>query len=167
MLPLKCSGPSRDFELSQRGAPPRPGPWASSPSGVAQTFAAPQQGKVARACERVCSVPCNLRVARDRAAQQNAAVEGAVLIAQQEATDWDHGMAIHASAVADISAAPTAAAARGAVVALERREAEAAAGSGGCSRSPRNPGGDGQGGGGGEGIGANPSPTEGAEAGKD
>ena len=93
---------------------------------MAPPFAAPQRGKVARACKRVCVVPCNLPVARDRATQQNAAVEGAVPIAQEEAAHCDHGMAIDDSAVAAISAALTAAAAR-AAAARERREAEGAA----------------------------------------
>ena len=81
--------------------------------------AAPQRGKVARGCDPVCGVPCNLRVARDRAAQQNAAVDKAVLVAQKEAACWDHGMPIHASTVPE--------AARGAVAACQSREAEAAA----------------------------------------
>ena len=33
-------------------------------------------------------MPCNLRVARQRATQHNAAMEGAVGIAEQEATEW-------------------------------------------------------------------------------
>ena len=40
---------------------------------------------VACACEGACGVPCNLRVARQRARQHSAAVEGAVSIAQEEA----------------------------------------------------------------------------------
>ena len=60
-----------------------PADQASSSSSVA-----PDQRDVARACERACGVPCNLWVARQRATQQNAAVEGAVSIAQEEATDW-------------------------------------------------------------------------------
>ena len=52
---------------------------------MAPPLAAPERGKVARACERVCGVPCNFRFARDRARQQNAAVDGAVLITQEEA----------------------------------------------------------------------------------
>ena len=66
-------------------------------------------------------MPCNLQVARDRAADQNAAVEGAVLIAQQEAAEWQEGMAIHASAIAAITAVATAASAREAAAARERR----------------------------------------------
>ena len=58
-----------------------PADQASSSSSVA-----PHQRDVARACERTCGVPCNLRVARQRATQQNAAVEGTVGIAQEEAT---------------------------------------------------------------------------------
>ena len=81
---------------------------------------------MARACERACGVTCVLRVARDQATQQNASVHGAGLIAQQEAANWDHGMAVHASAVAAISAALRAAAAREAADARHRREAEAA-----------------------------------------
>ena len=69
-LPLRPSGPSSDVELAQRV-----GPSASSSS------AAPQRVQVVRACERVCSVPCKLRVARDQAAQQNAALDGAIFIA--------------------------------------------------------------------------------------
>ena len=92
---------------AHRGAPYRPGPSASSSSSVAPPFAAPQRGEVARACEPVCGVPCNFWVARDRAAQQNAAVEGAVSIAQEEAPNWDHGMSIYAPAVAAVLAART------------------------------------------------------------
>ena len=102
-------------------------PPPGSSSSVAQTFAAHQRGKVARACERVCGVLWNLQVARDWAAQQNAALDGAVLIAQEEAAHWDHGMAIHASAVAAISAALTAAAARKAAAAPETYSVEASA----------------------------------------
>ena len=69
------------------------------------------QGDVARACERTCGVPCNLRVARQRATQRNAAVEGAVGISQEEAAEWNRGMAFHASTVAAIAAGLTAAAA--------------------------------------------------------
>ena len=61
-------------------------------------------------------MPCNLRVTRDWATQQNAAVDGAVPIAQDEAAPWDDGIAIKASAVA-----------REAAAVHERREAEAAA----------------------------------------
>ena len=35
----------------------------------------PPPGEVARACERVCGVPCNLRDARERDEEQYAAVE--------------------------------------------------------------------------------------------
>ena len=83
-LHLKCSGPSSDVQSAHRGAPPRPGPSASSSSSVAPPPAA-QQGEVARTCERVCGVPCNLRVARDQGPQQNAAVDRAVLIAKEAA----------------------------------------------------------------------------------
>ena len=48
---------------------------------------APGPGDVARACQRACGVPCSLQVARQRATQQNAAVEGAVGIAREEAAD--------------------------------------------------------------------------------
>ena len=48
---------------------------------------------------------------RQRATQQKAAVEGTVGIAQQEAAEWVHGMAIHAATVAAIAAGLTAAAA--------------------------------------------------------
>ena len=82
---------------------------------------------MARACERVRGVPGNLRVARDRATRQNAAADGAVLIAQEVSTQLEHSMAIHPSAVAAISAADTAAAAQEVAVALERCEAEAVA----------------------------------------
>ena len=72
-------------------------------------------------------MPCNLPVALDWAAQQNPAVDRAVLIAKEEAADSEHGMAMHASAVAAILAALTAAARREAAASRERREAEAAA----------------------------------------
>ena len=103
-LLLRKSGPSSDVESAHRGR--MPANQASSSSSVA-----PDQGDVARACERACGVPCNLRVARQRAMQHNAAMEGAVGIAQQEAADWAHGMAIHASTVAAIAAGLRAAAA--------------------------------------------------------
>ena len=54
-------------------------------------------------------------------------MEGAVLIAQREVTEWQQGMAIHASAVAAITAAVTAAAPWEAAAAEERHKAEAAA----------------------------------------
>ena len=109
-LNLKRSGPSSDVESAHRKAPPRPRPSASSSSSVAPPFAAPPRGKVARACERICGVPCNLWVTGDRATQQNAAMEGAVLIAKEGAAHQDQGMAIHASPVAAIRSALTAAA---------------------------------------------------------
>ena len=59
--------------------------------------------------------------------QQSGAVQGAILIAQEKATPWEHGMALQAPAVVAILAAVTATAAREAVAARERREAEAAA----------------------------------------
>ena len=99
-----------------------PADQASSSSSVA-----PDQRDVARAWERACGVPCNLRVARQRATQQNPAVEGAVGIAQEEATDWGRGMAFHASTVAAIAAGLTAAAAQEAATAPVRGEVAAAA----------------------------------------
>ena len=78
-LLLRKSGPSSDVESAHRGR--MPADQASSNSSVA-----PHQRDVARACERTCGVPCNLRVARQRATQQNAAVEGAVGISHQEAS---------------------------------------------------------------------------------
>ena len=104
-LHLRKSGPSSDVESAHRGR--MPADQASSSSIVA-----PDQRDVARACERACGVPCNLRVARQRATQQNAAVEGAVGIAQEEAADCGRGMAFHATTVAAIAAGLTAAAAQ-------------------------------------------------------
>ena len=98
-----------------------PADQASSSSSVA-----PDQRDVARACERACWVPCNLRVARQRATHHNAAMEGAVGIAQQEAAEWAHGMANHASTVAAIAAGLTAAAAPEAATAPVRGEVAAA-----------------------------------------
>ena len=118
-LLLRKSGPSSDVESAHRGR--MPADQASSSSSVA-----PDQRDVARACERACGVPCNLRVARQRATQQHAAVEGAVGIAQQEAAEWRHGMAIHASTVAAIAAGLTAAAAREAAIAQVKGEWAAA-----------------------------------------
>ena len=109
-LHLRKSGPSSDVESAHRGR--MPADQARSSSSVA-----PDQRDVARACESACGVPCNLRVARQRATQQNAAVEGAVGIAQEEATDWGRGMAFHASTVAAIAAGLTAAAAHEAATA--------------------------------------------------
>ena len=119
-LPLRKSGPSSDVESAHRGR--MPADQASSSSSVS-----PDQSNMARACERACGVPCNLRVARQRATQQNAAVEGAVGIAQEEAAEWDRGMAFHASTVAAIAAGVTAAAAQGAAAARVRSEVAAAA----------------------------------------
>ena len=119
-LNLRKSGPSSDVESAHRGR--MPADQASSSSSVA-----PNQKDVARACERACGVPCNLRVARQRATQQNAAVGGAVGIAQEEATDWGRGMAYHASTVAAIAAGLTAAAAHEAATARVRGEVAAAA----------------------------------------
>ena len=59
-LHLKCSGPSSEVESAHRGVPPRPRPSASSSSSVAQAFTAPERGREAPACERVCGVPCSL-----------------------------------------------------------------------------------------------------------
>ena len=119
-LHLRKSGPSSDVELAHRGR--MQADQASSSSSVA-----PNQRDVARACERACGVPCNLRVARQPATQQKAAVEGAVGIAQQEAAEWAHGMAIHASAVAAIAAGLTAGAAHEAAIAQVKGEVAAAA----------------------------------------
>ena len=118
-LLLRKSGPSSDVESAHRGR--MPADQASSSSRVA-----PDQRDVARACERACGVPCNLRVARQRATQRNAAVQGAVGIAQQEAAEWAHGMAIHATTVAAIAAGLTAAAAREAAIAQVKSEWAAA-----------------------------------------
>ena len=118
-LLLRKSGPSSDVESVHRGR--MPADQANSSSSVA-----PDQRDVARACERACGVPCNLRVARQRATQHNAAMEGAVGIAQQEAAEWAHGMAIHASAVAAIAAGLTAAAAHEAAIAHVKNEVAAA-----------------------------------------
>ena len=119
-LHLNKSGPSSDVESAHRGR--MPANQASSSSSVA-----PDQRDVARACERACGVPCNLRVARHRATQQNAAVKGAVGIAQEEATDWGRVMAFHASTVAAIAAGLMAAAAQEAATARVRGEVAAAA----------------------------------------
>ena len=118
-LLLRKSGPSSDVESAHRGR--MPADQASSSSSVA-----PDQRDVARACERACGVPCKLRVARQRAMQQNAAMEGASGIAQQEAAEWAHGMAIHASTVAAIAAGLTAVAAHGAATAQVNGEVAAA-----------------------------------------
>ena len=119
-LHLRKSGPGSDVESVHRGR--MPADQASPSSSVA-----PDQRDVARACERACGVPCNLRVARQRATQQNAAMEGAVGIAQQEAAEWEHGMAIHASTVAAIAAGLTAGAAHEAATAQVKGEVAAAA----------------------------------------
>ena len=118
-LLLRKSGPSSDVESAHRGR--MPADQASSSSSVA-----PDQRDVARACERACGVPCNLRVAPQRATQQNAAMEGAVGIAQQEAAEWQHGMAIHASTVAAIAGGLTAGAAHEAATAQIKCEVAAA-----------------------------------------
>ena len=119
-LHLGKSGPSSDVESAHRGR--MPADQASSSSSVA-----PDQRDVARACERACGVACNLGVARQRATQQNATMEGAVGIAQQEAAEWEHGMAIHASTVAAIAAGLTAGAAHEAATARVKGEVAAAA----------------------------------------
>ena len=119
-LHLRKSGPSSDVESAHRGR--MPADEASSSSSVA-----PGQGGVARTCERACGVPCNLRVARHSATQQNAAVEGAVGIARAEAGESGRGMAFHASTVAAIAAGLTAAAAQEAATAQVRSEVAAAA----------------------------------------
>ena len=113
------AGPSNDVESAHRGR--MPADQASS-----SRSAAPAQRDVARACERVCGVPCNLRVARQWATQRNAAVEGAVGIAHEEATEWGRGMDYHASKVAAIASGLTAAAAHEAVAARIRATDEEA-----------------------------------------
>ena len=118
-LLLRKSGPSSDVESAHRGR--MPADQASSSSSVA-----PDQRDMARACERACGVPCNLRVARQRTTQQNAAMEGAVGIAQQEAAEWQHGMAIHASTLAAIAARLTAGGAHEAATAQVKGEVAAA-----------------------------------------
>ena len=119
-LHLRKSGPSSDLESAHRGR--MPAEQACSSSSIA-----PDQRDVARACERACGVPCNLRVPRQRATQQNAAVEGTVGLAQEEVTDWGRGMAFHASTVAAIAAGLTAAAAHEAATARVKGEVAAAA----------------------------------------
>ena len=119
LLLLRKSGPSSDVESAHRGR--MPAEQASSSSSVA-----PDQRDVARACERACGVPCNLRVARQRATQHKAAMEGAVGIAEQEAAEWAHGTAIHASTVAAIAAGLTAVASHGAATAQVNGEVAAA-----------------------------------------
>ena len=113
------AGPSSDVESAHRGR--MPADQASSSSS-----AAPTQRDVARACERACGVPCNFRVARQRATQQNAAVEGAVGIAHEEATQWGRGMGYHPLTVAAIATGLTAAAAHEAVAARIRATNEEA-----------------------------------------
>ena len=118
-LLLRKSGPSSDVESAHRGR--MPADQASSSSSVA-----PDQRDVARASERACGLPCNPQVARQRATQRNAAVEGAAGIAQQDAAEWAHGMAIHATTVAAIAAGLTATAAREAAIAQVKSEWAAA-----------------------------------------
>ena len=118
-LLLRKSGPRSDVESAHRRR--MPADQASSSSSVA-----PDQRDVARACESACGVPCNLLVARQQAKQHSAAMEGAVGIAQQEAAEWAHGMAIHASTVAAIAAGLTAVAAHGAATAQVNGEVAAA-----------------------------------------
>ena len=119
-LLLRKSGPSSDVESAHRGR--MPADQASSSGSVAL-----HQRDVARACERTCGVPCNLQVVRQRATQQNAAVEGAVGIAHEEATEWGRGMDYHAWTMAAIAAGLTAAAAHEAVAARSRGEVAATA----------------------------------------
>ena len=119
-LLLRKSGTSSDVESAHRGR--MPANQASSSSSVA-----PHQRNVARACERTCGVPCNLRVARQRATQRDVAVEGAVGIAQEQATEGGRGMAFHASTVAAIAAGLTAAGAHEAATARITGEVAAAA----------------------------------------
>ena len=85
------------------------------------------RGGVVRACERLCEVTCNLPVARERAVEQNAAIEGAIVLPEQETAEWQERMANIAWIVAGITDAATAVAAPKAAVAGERRGAEAAA----------------------------------------
>ena len=118
-LLLRKSGPSSDVESAHRAR--MPADQASSSGSVA-----PHQRDVARACKRTCGVPCNLRVAWQRATQQNTAVEGAVGIAHEEATEWGRGMGYHTSTVAAITAGLTAAAAHEAVAAWIRAADEEA-----------------------------------------
>ena len=118
-LLLRKSGPSSDVESANRGRMPA---YQASSSGSV----APHQRDVVRACERTCGVPCNLRVARQWATQQNAVVEDAVGIAHEEATEWGRGMDYHASTVAAIAAGLTAAAAHEAVAARTRATDEEA-----------------------------------------
>ena len=112
------AGPSSDVESAHRGR--MPADQASSSSSVAP------ERDVARACERACGVPCNRRVARQRAKQYSAAVEGAAGIAQEEAAEWAHGMAIHTQSMAAIAAGLTAVAAHGAATAQVNGELAAA-----------------------------------------
>ena len=112
------AGPSSDIESAHRGR--TPADQASSSSSVAP------ERDVARACERACGVPCNRRVARQRAKQYSAAVEGAAGIAQEEAAQWAHGMAIHTQTVAAIAAGFTAVAAHGVATAQVNDELAAA-----------------------------------------
>ena len=117
-LLLRKSGPSSDVESAHCGR--MPADQVSSSSSVAP------DRDVARACERACGVPCNLRVARQRDRQHSAAVEGAVGITQEEAAEWAHGMAIHAQTVAAIVAGLTAVPAHGAATAQVNGEWAAA-----------------------------------------
>ena len=117
---LRKSGPSSDVESAHRER--MTAEQASSSSSIA-----PNQRDLALACERACGVPCNLRVAQQRATQQNAAVEGAVRIAQEEAPEWGRGTAFHASTVAAIAAGLTAAAAHETATARITGEVAAAA----------------------------------------
>ena len=119
-LQLRKSGPSSDVGSAHRGR--MPADEASSSSSVA-----PGQRDVARACERACGVSSNLRVARQWATQQNAAIEGAVGIAQEEAAELGRGMVFNASTVAAIAAGVTAAAAQEAAAARVSGEVAAAA----------------------------------------
>ena len=112
------AGPSSDVESAHQGR--MPADQASSSSSVAP------ERDVARACERACGVPCNRRVARQRARQYSAAVESAAGIAQEEAAEWAHGMAIHTQSMAAIAAGLTAVAAHGAATAQVNGELAAA-----------------------------------------
>ena len=112
------AGPSSDVESAHRGR--MPADQASSSSSVAP------ERDVARACERACGVPRNRRVARQRARQYSAAVDSAAGIAQEEAAERAHGMAIHTQSMAAIAAGLTAVAAHGAATAQVNGELAAA-----------------------------------------
>ena len=92
---------------------------------------------MAHACECICGVLCDLGVAQDQAAEQNAAMEGALLITKQEATEWVQSMAVQALVVVAITAAVMTLTAREEAAARERREVEAAARKASAAREGR------------------------------